>query len=113
MAGTVCHVFEWLLIAGEEGGGASAGACREELLRWACSASHEGAAFQGVLPGTAVLVIVRDLSFDPFPTLILKGANRNKLPLSPHSLRADSPQVWQLCGVGWVEAFSRLHPQLS
>lgn len=82
------------------------GACWEELLRWSRSASHEGAAFHGVLPGTAVLVRVRDLSFDPFPTLILKGANRNKLPFSPHSLRADSPQAWQLRGVGQVEAFS-------
>lgn len=65
---------------------ASTGACWEELLRWACGASHGGAAFQGVLPGTAMLVIVSYLGFDPFAMLILKGANRNKLPLSPHSL---------------------------
>lgn len=89
-------------------GGASAGACWEELLRWVCSASHEGAAFQGVLTGTAVLVLVRYLSFDPFSMLILKGAKRNRLPLSPPSLSAHSPQVWQLCEVGWVEAFIRL-----
>lgn len=61
------------------------GAYWEELLTWVCSASREGAARQGVLPGTAGLGIVRYLSFDPFPVLIPKAADRNKLPLSPHS----------------------------
>lgn len=104
MARSVCHVCEWLVIAG----GGFHGSLLEELLRWVCSALHEGAAFQGVLPGTAALVIVRYLSFDTsaaFTVLILKGANRNKLPLSPQSLSAHSPQVWQLCEVDWVEAF--------
>jgi len=59
MAQTVCHVFEWLVIAG----GASAGACWEELPRWVCSASHEGAVFQGVLPGFPLLVIAGYLKF--------------------------------------------------
>lgn len=97
----LCHMFGWLVIAG----GASTEAYRQEFLRWVCRASHEGAVLQGVLPGTAVLV--RLLSFDPFPMLIPKGANRNKLPLRPHSLSAHSPQVH------WVDAFGWLKPLLS
>lgn len=50
---------------------------------------------------------VRSLPPDPFPTLIPKGANRNKLPSGPYPLNAHSPQVH------WVEAFGRLKPLLS
>lgn len=70
-----------------------------------CAGPHQHAAFQGALPGTAVLV--RRLSFDPFPMLIPTGANRNKLPSSPHSLSAQSPQV------DWAEAFGWLKSLLS
>lgn len=90
-----CHMFAWLVIAGgasteppdRNSSAGCAGPPTKELHFRGCS-----------LPATTVLV--RYLNSDPFPPLIPKGANRNKLPSSSHSLSAHSPQVH------WVEAGS-------